>query len=31
MAVAALTDGCTATNPRTPFKDEVIEIYKKIW
>ena len=31
MAAAALVDGCTATNPRTPFKDEVIEIYKKIW
>ena len=31
MAVAALTDGCTATNPRTPSKEEVMEIYKKIW
>ena len=31
MAEAALADGCTATNPRTPTKDEVIEIYKKIW
>jgi alcohol dehydrogenase class IV len=31
MATAALADGCTATNPRTPSKEEVIEIYKKIW
>ena len=31
MADAALADGCTATNPRTPTKDEVMEIYKKIW
>jgi alcohol dehydrogenase class IV len=31
MAAAALVDGCTATNPRTPSKEEVIEIYKKIW
>ena len=31
MASAALVDGCTPTNPRTPFKDEIIEIYKKIW
>ncbi len=31
MAAAALVDGCTATNPRTPTKEEVIEIYKKIW
>ena len=31
MAVAALADSCTSTNPRTPSKEEVIEIYKKIW
>ena len=31
MAEAALCDGCTATNPRTPTKDEIIGIYKKIW
>ena len=31
MADAALVDGCTATNPRIPTKDEVIAIYKKLW
>ena len=31
MASAALVDGCTATNPRIPTKDEVIAIYKKLW
>lgn len=31
MADAALMDGCTATNPRIPTKDEVIAIYKKLW
>ncbi len=31
MAVAALADSCTATNPRTPTKDEVVDIFKKIW
>lgn len=31
MADAALEDGCTATNPRVPKKEEVIEIYKKLW
>ena len=31
MADAALRDGCTATNPRIPLKNEIIEIYKKIW
>ena len=31
MATAALADGCTATNPRTPSHEEVVEIYKKIW
>ena len=28
---AALADACTATNPRTPSKEEVVEIFKKIW
>ncbi len=31
MAFAALQDGCTATNPRTPLKNDVIDIYRKIW
>ena len=31
MAVAALEDACTATNPRTPTKEEIMEIYRKIW
>ena len=31
MAAAALVDNCTATNPRTPSKEDVIEIFKKIW
>lgn len=31
MAAAALADACTATNPRTPTFDEVVELYKKIW
>ena len=31
MADAALADGCTATNPRTPTKEEIIQIYRKIW
>ena len=31
MAVAALNDGCTATNPRIPTKEEVVAIYKKLW
>lgn len=31
MADAALIDGCTATNPRIPTKDEVIAIFKKLW
>ena len=31
MAVAALADGCTSTNPRTPSKEEIVEIFKKIW
>lgn len=31
MAEAALNDTCTATNPRVPTKEEIIELYKKIW
>ncbi len=31
MAEAALKDACTATNPRTPTKREVMELYRKIW
>lgn len=31
MTEAALADGCTATNPRTPTKQDVMEIYKKLW
>lgn len=31
MATAALADGCTATNPRTPSHKEVVDIFKKIW
>ena len=31
MAKNALQDGCTATNPRIPTEDDVIELYKKIW
>ncbi len=31
MADAALADACTATNPRVPQKDEVVEIYRKLW
>ena len=31
MASAALVDGCTPTNPRTPTKEDIIEIYRKIW
>ena len=31
MADAALADSCTATNPRVPTKQEVIEIYRKLW
>ena len=31
MAESALKDACTATNPRVPTKEEVIELYKKIW
>lgn len=31
MAADALADGCTATNPRKPTFEEVVELYKKIW
>ena len=31
MAEAALADGCTATNPRVPTKQEVMDIYRAIW
>ena len=31
MAKNALQDGCTATNPRIPTVDDVIELYKMIW
>lgn len=31
MAEAALTDGCTATNPREATKADVIAIYKALW
>lgn len=31
MAKAALADACTATNPRTPTFEDVVELYKKIW
>ena len=31
MAEGALSDGCTATNPRVPTKAEIMEIYKSIW
>lgn len=31
MAEAALLDRCTGTNPRTPTKEDIIKILKKIW
>lgn len=31
MAQAALEDGCTSTNPRKPTKQDVEEIYAKLW
>ena len=31
MAKAALKDACTATNPRVPTEQEVIELYNQIW
>ena len=31
MADAALADSCTATNPRIPDKEAVMEIYRNLW
>ena len=31
MAFAALSDGCTATNPRVPDKEAVMRIYRNLW
>ena len=31
MAAAAIADACTATNPRTPSFEDVVELYRKIW
>lgn len=31
MAEAALADGCTATNPRVPTKEDVMRLYRKLW
>lgn len=31
MADAALRDGTTATNPRTPTKEDIMNIYHKLW
>ncbi len=31
MADAALRDGTTATNPRTPTKEEIMRIYHNLW
>ncbi len=31
MADAALADACTATNPRIPDKEAVMEIYRNLW
>ena len=31
MADHALEDRCTATNPRRPTRQEIIDIYKEIW
>ena len=31
MAEAALQDACTPTNPRKPSKDDIMEIYEKLW
>ena len=31
MAEAALADSCTATNPRTPDKEAIMEIYRNLW
>ena len=31
MAEAALQDACTPTNPRQPSKDDIMEIYERLW
>ncbi len=31
MADAALADACTATNPRVPTKEDVIQMYMNLW
>ena len=31
MAEAALADSCTATNPKTPDKDAIMQIYRNLW
>lgn len=31
MADAALADACTANNPRIPTKEDIIEIYTRLW
>lgn len=31
MADAALADGCTATNPKVPNKEDVMRIFRKLW
>ena len=31
MAERALADGCTATNPRVPTKEDIVQIYKNLW
>ncbi len=31
MADAALADPCTATNPKKPTKEEVMQIYRELW
>ena len=31
MADAALADACTPSNPRTPTKEDIMKIYKKLW
>lgn len=31
MAEAALRDGTTATNPRTPTKEDIVKIYENLW
>lgn len=31
MAKAALADACTPTNPRVPTKEDIIDIYERLW